>query len=77
MKITAVETLHIAEFPNLLWVTVEADGAVEHPTWSADGRWLASTLSSTQIWPAVRCSIFTAWIATRSAAATPSLPKAG
>ena len=26
MKITAVETLHIAEFPNLLWVIVEADG---------------------------------------------------
>ena len=26
MKITAVETLHIAEFPNLLWITVEADG---------------------------------------------------
>ncbi len=25
MKITAVETLHIAEFPNLLWVTIETD----------------------------------------------------
>ncbi|MEM7058254.1 MAG: mandelate racemase/muconate lactonizing enzyme family protein [Pseudomonadota bacterium] len=28
MKITAVETLHIAEFPNLLWVTVETEDGV-------------------------------------------------